>query len=326
MYEHTYSIGVDLGGTKIEAALIDSTGKIDQRLFFETRVADGSAAIVSDIVRGIKQLKKKSNGSVLGVGLGTAGQIEKMTGVVKFSPNLHWHNVALQADLSRSLELPVIVTNDVRAATYGEWLHGSGEGYEDLLCIFVGTGIGGGIVSGGHLLTGCSNAAGEIGHMTIDLHGPKCTCGNFGCFEALASGWAIGEQARKAVQKHSSEGKTILSLADGKLDKVSAKFVFQAARQDDELAKKIVEEAGEVLIAGVAGLVNAFNPKRVIMGGGVIQGWPEYVAKVKEGVAKRALKAAVEPLEIVESKLHGDAAVIGAAALALRSTFQDGGK
>jgi glucokinase len=132
-------------------------------------------------------------------GSGSAGQIDPEHGMVRFAPNLGWHNVPFQSDLAGALGLPVVVTNDVRAATWGEWLHGAGKGCNDLVCLFIGTGIGGGVVSGGKMLSGCSNTAGEVGHMIINLHGPPCSCGSRGCFEALAGGWAIARQAREAV-------------------------------------------------------------------------------------------------------------------------------
>lgn len=319
------AIGIDLGGTKLEVALVDSAGNVKIRERIATKVQEGASSIISDIVTLIKKIQSNSNEQILGIGLGTAGQVETITGKVHFSPNLNWVNVPLQAELAKALQLPVIVTNDVRAATWGEWLHGAGVGAEDLICLFIGTGIGGGIISGGHLLTGCSNSAGEVGHMTIELNGPPCTCGNWGCFEALASGWAIAKQAKHAVQQDPAMGKKMLELSGG-IDNLSAKIVFEAFQQEDPLAQKIMAKVEEALIAGVAGLVNALNPKKVILGGGIIQGRPEFVPAVREGIKKRALKAAYESVEIVQSKLFGDAGVVGAAALAMRSAFQDGGK
>ncbi len=212
-----------------------------------------------------------------------------------------------------------MVTNDVRAATWGEWIHGAGKGCDDLVCIFVGTGIGGGVVSGGKLLSGCSNTAAEIGHMTIDLNGPPCTCGHRGCLEALAGGWAIARRARQALSDHPSAAATLLRLAEGSPDAITAKTVAEASRAGDPLAKEIFDEVTRSLIAGAVSLVNALNPCRLILGGGVIEGVPELVERIAKGVSEGALPAAVEPLLVLPAKLRSDAGAIGAATLAMHT-------
>jgi glucokinase len=309
-----WAIGVDLGGTKLEVGLVDENGQVIRRRLFSTRVLEGPSAIVSDIVEGVHQLSEGAEAPIVGVGVGMAGQIESKTGVVHFAPNLKWHRVPLRAELNRLLRLPIQVTNDVRAATWGEWMHGAGKGIEDLLCVFIGTGIGGGVISGGKLLTGHRNAAGEVGHMPIDFHGPLCGCGNKGCFEAYAGGWAIARRAQELIAKDPAEGAHLTRLA-GWDHPVTAKNVFEAARQNDPLAKKIVEEVTQALIAGMTGLVNAFNPHCIVLGGGVIHGMPEFIPLIREGVMKCALKAATEDLQIASSILGGDAGVVGAASI-----------
>ena len=211
--------------------------------------------------------------------------------------------------------MPVIVTNDVRAATWGEWRYGSGRGVDDLAVLFVGTGIGGGIISGGNLLGGCTNTGGELGHITIVYDGRKCHCPNRGCLEAYAGGWAIAERAQDAVNNEPKEGQHLTSLA-GSIEKITAVTVSRAYRQGDPLARRLVKETGQYLAAGVVSIVNAFNPCRLVLGGGVIEGIPELVQMVEDFTRKRALEAAVEKLEIVKAMLGGDAGVIGAAALA----------
>lgn len=319
MSKKSWSVGVDLGGTKLIVALVDSEGTVSSRIRVATRVKEGPKAIISDIADSVKQLRADVDGEILGVGIGIAGQIEKGTGVVHFAPNLQWHGVPLQSELQRALGIDVVVINDVRAATWGEWMHGAGKGTEDLLCLFVGTGIGGGIVSGGKLLVGSTNAAGEIGHMPIDFHGPKCTCGGRGCFEAFAGGWAIARRAKELISEDHAGGQPLIQLAGGDVNLVSAKTVFEAAGKKIPLGILLVEEIKEAMIAGVTGLVNAFNPKCLVMGGGVIEGMPELVSFVKEGVFKNALTASTEELQIVRSKLHNEAGVIGAASVAIQT-------
>jgi glucokinase len=319
MAAQQWAIGVDLGGTKVEVAHVDAAGRVRQRLRRPTDIADGPSAIVAEIEAAVRDLRREADTPPAGVGVGVAGQIELGSGVVRFAPNLDWRDVPLRAELSQALGLPVTVTNDVRAAAWGEWLHGAGRECDDLVCLFVGTGIGGGVVSGGQMLAGCSNAAGELGHITVDLHGPVCHCGNRGCLEALASGWAIARQAQEAIAADPAAGAFLLRMADRKPENVTAKLVAQAAQANDTLARQLVEREAQALAAGAVGLINAFNPCRLILGGGVIEGLPDLVARVDQGVRQRALAAATASLQVVQAQLHNDAGVVGAAALATRS-------
>jgi len=211
--------------------------------------------------------------------------------------------------------MPVVAINDVRAATWGEWRYGSGRGVDDLVVLFVGTGIGGGVISGGNLIVGCSNTGGELGHITIVLDGRNCRCRNMGCLEAYAGGWAIAERAQEAVRADPKAGAFLVFLA-GSIEKITAATVSQAYRQGDHLARKLVRETAQYLAAGVVGIVNAFNPCLLALGGGVIDGLPELVHIVKKVTRRRALESAVEKLKVVKVSLGDDAGVIGAAALA----------
>jgi len=323
MTANQWAVGVDLGGTKVEVAHVDAEGRVRMRLRRPTDVRDGPAAVQDEIVAAVRDLQGSGGNSPIAVGVGVAGQIEPSSGVVRFAPNLDWHDMPLQADLSKSLDLPVTVTNDVRAATWGEWLYGAGQGCTDLVCLFVGTGIGGGVVSGGQMLSGCSNTAGELGHITIDLHGPLCHCGNQGCLEAEAGSWAIARRARQAISADPVAGASLLEMAGGQPEAITAKIVAQAAHAANPLARQLIDEVAQALIAGAVSLVNDFNPCRLILGGGVIEGLPELVEKVDKGVRQSALAAACSPLQVLPAQLHNDAGVIGAAALAMRSRRSD---
>jgi len=316
--ENTSTIGVDLGGTKIEVAQVNISGQVLRRKRLPTRVNEGPAAIQSEIAETVLELQKQADTMPIGIGIGVAGQVDPVSGVVHFAMNLGWRDVPIRDVLSEALRLPVFVTNDVRAATWGEWVHGAGQGCDDLICLFVGTGIGGGVVSGGHLLTGCSNTAGELGHMVVDLHGPLCNCGNRGCMEALAGGWAIARSAREAVENNPSAGSVLLQEAGGNPERISAATVARAVRKGDPLALKLIESATEALVSGAVGLINAFNPCRLILGGGVIEGLPELVERIDRGVRQRALAAASAPLQILPSQLGNQAVAIGAAIMAMR--------
>ena len=164
---------------------------------------------------------------------------------------------------------------------------------------------------------GSSNTAAEIGHMTIDLHGRLCSCGNRGCFESISGGWAIGKRAQEAVVKDREAGTALLNLVSGQPHALTAKHVAQAAREGDKLAQTIIDEVTNGLIAGATCVINAFNPRRLILGGGIIYGIPELIAKVEDGVRRSALKAAVKDLQVLKAQLpYSDAGVIGAAAFA----------
>lgn len=322
MTSPSWAIGVDLGGTKVEVASVDSWGNILRRVRRPTEVQGGPAAIEAEIIDMVREVSKDSPAPA-GVGVGVAGQVEADSGIVRFAPNLDWHEVPLQDDLGQALNLPVVVTNDVRAATWGEWLHGAGKGCSDLVCLFIGTGIGGGVVSGGRMLSGCSNTAGELGHMTVDLHGPTCHCGHRGCLEALAGGWAIARRAREVIAADPAAGEKMLAAIGIKdtatTEAVTAAVVIRAARAGDRLAQTLVDEVAQALIAGAVSLANAFNPCRLILGGGVMAGMPELIPRIDQGVRRYALEAATSRLEVLPAKLGNEAGVVGAASLAMKN-------
>ena len=193
------TLGVDLGGTKVEMALVDAAGRIVASQRRPTQPEKGPDAVIADIVACVETCLGEAGKAAQSLGVGVAGQLDR-TGTLRFSPNLGWRNVSLKVKLEEALGIPVVIDNDVRAATRGEWRHGAGQGVNDLVCLFVGTGIGGGVVSGGRILEGCSNTAGELGHMTIVADGRRCHCPNRGCLEAYAGGWAIAERAQETVR------------------------------------------------------------------------------------------------------------------------------
>lgn len=311
------SIGIDIGGTKIHLAYINAKGEIQQQLIIPTRVKEGYATIVKDIIDAVNSLQSKSHATPCGIGIGIAGQVEPETGLVHFAPNLYWTDVPLKADLHKALGLEISITNDVRAATLAEWHFGAGRGCKDFICLFVGTGTGGGIVSGGHLISGHSNAAGELGHLIVDPNGPLCTCGNRGCCEAIASGWGIATLTQEYIKAHPDSKTEILDLVQGKAELITAKHVITAYHQGDAVAKKIIDRVEKALITESISIVNAFNPQRLIFGGGIVNGLPELISVVKAGIKKGALKVSTNELEVLPAQLKNDAGVIGAATLAL---------
>ncbi|MFA5365554.1 MAG: ROK family protein [Candidatus Bathyarchaeia archaeon] len=308
------TLGVDLGGTKVNVGLVDAAGRL---LFGSKSLIHASKKpelVIADVLAGVDACLTKTGKQAKALGIGVAAQVGR-EGVVRGSPNLGWRNFDLKKELEKKLELPVYVTNDVRAATWGEWHYGDGRGVTDLVVLFVGTGVGGGVISGGNVISGCTNSGGELGHMTIVSEGRKCRCPNRGCLEAYVGGWAIAERAQDAIKTLSTEGKYLLTLA-GSVNNVTSVTVNQAFRDGNLLSKLLINETGRHLAAGVVSVVNAFNPCMVVLGGSIIENIPELYLIVKELVPHMALEAAVEKLQITRAALGGDAAVVGAAALA----------
>jgi glucokinase len=314
--ERCLTLGVDLGGTKVKTALVDARGRIVAVDTHPTRPERGSDGVIADILACVDGCLGKARRDAAALGIGVAGQVD-VHGVVRYAPNLRWRNVPLRERLEANLALPVVVVNDVRAATIGEWRFGSGRNVDDLVVLFIGTGIGGGVVSGGRLLEGCSNAGGELGHVTVTVNGRKCHCPNRGCLEAYVGGWAIAERAQEAVRADPAMGTPLSTLAGG-VDQITAFSVSQAYRGGDALARRLVDETARYLAAGIVGLVNAFNPCLLVLGGGVIAGVPDLVPRVEALTRQRALPAAAEPLQFAVAALGSEAPVIGAATAAQR--------
>lgn len=319
------TVGVDLGGTKILAALVDGDGRTRATLRRATDVEGGFEAVVTQIVDLVDRCRGEAGGThVEAVGVGVAGQVKADSGVVTRGPNLFWEDAPLRSTLEAELDLPVLVLNDVRAAAWGEWKHGAGRGSEDVAVVFVGTGVGGAVVSGGRMLTGCTNTAGELGHVTVVAGGRECRCGNRGCLEAYAGGWGIAERAREAVRGAPEEGARLVELAGSGAD-ITAETVHEARSGGDPLATRLVDETADFLAAGLVGIVNAFNPCVLVLGGGIVEHAPLYVDRARRHVMERALEAGARDLRVRISALGEEAGAVGAASFA-RMRGDDGAK
>jgi glucokinase len=311
-----YTLGVDIGGTKIETALVDASGAILASHYRLIDPGKDPALTIQDILDSVKICCRESGKTASAVGVGVAGQIDKTNGVVRRSPNLpDWRDVALGAGLKAGLSIPVSINNDVRVITWGEWQHGAGQGVNDLVCLFVGTGVGGGVVSQGRLLEGYSNTAGELGHLTIVTGGRQCHCPNRGCLEAYCGGWAIAERAQDAARRNTTAARPLINLA-GKLENITAITVSQAYAKGDPLARRLVKDTARYLAAGMVSIINAFNPQLIIVGGSVVQGIPDLIVLAEKKVRTLALPTPLIDLKITTAALGNKAGVIGAAALA----------
>lgn len=308
-------LGVDVGGSKIEMALIGADSTVLARLRTATDRTLGPAQFVVDLANAARREFGEQLGGARAVGIGVAAQVDTTRGWLHFAPNLGWRDVPLGALAESAFRLPIVLTNDVRAATAGEWRHGAGRGCSELTCFFVGTGIGGGIVTGGRLVAGCAGIAGELGHLKIVAGGRRCSCGDTGCLEAYAGGWAIAQRAREAVLAAPDCAAALLRAA-GSVERIDARHVAAGYGAGDPLAVRLIEETADALGAGVASVVNALNPCRVVLGGGVTEGVPALVDLVAKRIAQTALPSAAHGLAIVPAHLGALAGAIGAAVLA----------
>lgn len=309
-------LGIDLGGTKIALALVDAGGTVVAERRVETAAAAGADRVIATLVDAGRALLREETAPVSAVGVGVAGQVDAPRGVVRSTPNLSgWHDVPLARRLRESLGLPTALTNDVHAVTLAEHAFGAGRGADPLVVLFVGTGVGGGVVSGGRLIDGLHGYGGELGHMTLVAGGRACTCRAHGCLEAYVGGWGIAERAREAVARSPETGAPLVSRAGG-AERITAVTVGAAARAGDPLGLELQTETGRLLGHGLVSLVHVFNPRRLVLGGGVIEGMPDLLTTASGVVRDEVMEVFLEDLEIVPAALGPEAGVVGAARLA----------
>ncbi len=314
-------VGVDLGGTKIAAGLFTSDGKLVLRHVQPTEGHLGPESVIENLRQSILHLLSRSDvgpGQLLGIGLGAAGAIDSHNGIVTLSPNLPgWRNIPLRQTMEENLGMPVYLCNDANAAALGEYLFGAGRNVADQLYVTVSTGIGGGIIIGGEVYEGVSGAAGEVGHMTIDISGPKCNCGSNGCFEVMASGTALAREARLSIE--AGKGAALLKASGGDPGRVTAEIVFEVAERGDPAAAELIRQTGRYLGIGLANLVNIFNPELIIIGGGLSNMGDRLLQPARDTVRERAYQISSDAVRIVPAALRGDSGIIGAAAWVLHN-------
>ncbi len=310
-----YYIGIDLGGTKIAAALIDSHLTVMAKLTVATAPEEGMQAVVDRIIGSAVRLCESAPvdiGSVGRVCIGSPGPVVRESGTVLDAPNLRWKNVALAPPVARALGVPVIVENDANAAAVAENLLGAGKASKNMMYITVSTGIGGGLVLDGRLYRGSTGAAGEIGHTTAVRNGPMCGCGNRGCLEAVASGTAIARRGQELACRPA--GRAIAELAGE--GPITALTVAEAARRGDTAAIAILRDAFEYLGIAVASAANLLNLDTVVIGGGVSGVGDMLFEVVRREVNARAFPFVAEKCGIVPASLGADSGVLGAACCA----------
>ncbi|KOP67854.1 ROK family transcriptional regulator [Bacillus sp. FJAT-18019] len=308
--QQEFVVGVDLGGTKIAAALFDSEGQLLNREQMETAGAKTAEEVVDRIT---SMIRRVSDGRLLrGIGMASPGTVNSRDGIVIHGTNLpEWSHVPLKAWMERDLHTEVQVLNDANAAAWGEYVRGAGRGSTNMVYVTFSTGIGSGIVLDGKLFLGSNSFAGELGHHIIDPSGPRCNCGSHGCWEVFASGTAIGLAASERMLTQSS----IMSELAAEEPGVSAKHVFEAKRLNDPVAVEVIDRAIYYMALGLVNVIHSFNPDRIVIGGGVSRAGDLLFPQLKEMTDKLVMPSYLGTYELVPAELRDDVGLVGAAAL-----------
>lgn len=315
-----FALAIDLGGTKVAAAIVREDGTIVSHIAHPTEAAKGGDWVLNRIKEATVEALESSKidpSLLVGIGMGTPGVVDSERGIM-LSEAINipgWKGRNLKAELEQILGIPAFVENDANAAGLGEFVFGAGKGARSLIFVTLGTGIGGAVILNGELVRGASFAAGELGHISVDPNGPKCGCGNYGCIELFASGPAIAQRAKEYVTRGASTKLSTIASPE----ELTAEHVAKAAQEGDLLAQSILTEAGKLLGVALAGVVNLLNPDRIVIGGGVAQAGDILLEPIRWEVKRRALPDTTKVLQIVPATLGTNAGVLGAAALVFRS-------
>ncbi|MBU8905735.1 ROK family glucokinase [Desertibacillus haloalkaliphilus] len=313
-------VGVDVGGTTTKMAFITEIGDIVKKWEINTNTKDAGKHITTEIANSItEQLQTlgQQKQMLIGIGVGAPGFIDMETGFIYKAVNIGWENFPLKDELEQATGLPVIVDNDANIAAVGEMWRGAGDKAEHLLCVTLGTGVGGGVIVNGEILHGVNGMAGEIGHLTsIAEGGAPCNCGKTGCLETIASATGISRLAKEGIEKQKD---SLLYTVNERKGEISAKDVFEAAKGGDELAIEVVKSVSLHLGLAIANLANALNPEKIVIGGGVSNAGDILLTHVQDAFQRFALSRAQEGVEVTIATLGNDAGVIGGAFLAKTS-------
>jgi glucokinase len=311
-----YAVGVDFGGTNIKAGVCDQEGQLLSFIISPTLRHEGEAAVIHRIVNAIQRAIEESKLSldhIASVAIGACGLVDPDRGYfVSSSVMPGWHDVPLSKSITAAIGLPVILENDANAAIFGEWWAGVARHTKHTVGMTLGTGIGGGAILDGRLFRGCSNQAGEFGHLTVDPDGPQCYCGNYGCLGLLAS--AHGLVQRFVAQIHKGRYSVLIKQVDlyAEVGSLTAQQIYEAAMSGDELAYEIITETGRYLGIGVASLLSCFNPEMVVLTGGLTGMGDSLLAIIRAEAKRRTYPALSEAARIEFGVLGDKAGVIGA--------------
>lgn len=310
--ENEKVVGVDIGGTKMMATVYNRDFKVLGNCRKKSK-GKGSVATekrVLDVVRAA--LAEAGNPEVHGIGVGSPGPLDPNTGVIIDTPNLGWKNFPLAKMLGGEFGVPVVVDNDVNVGTFGEWCFGDISDCRDVVGIFPGTGIGGGIIVDGKMVHGFSGAAGEVGHMTVALDGPYCGCGKRGCLEAVASRIAIAKEIAALAARE--DAPYILENCGTDLAKIRSGVIAKAIQAGEKMVEGVVRQAAYFIGVATGNLINILSPEAVVVGGGLVEAMPDlFMEEINRGVNDHAMPFLRKNVRILPAKLGDNAVVLGAA-------------
>ena len=297
-----YAIGIDLGGTNLRVALVSRDGRIIRKIKTPT-----SEEILDSIFKATGDL---FSDDIEGIGLGIAGLVDRKSGRILISPNLHIvEKIDIVNEIKEKFRVPVFIENDANAAALGEKWVGAGKDFSNFVLFTLGTGIGGGIIYNNKLF----NVSAEIGHMTINTHGEKCHCGNIGCLESFASARAILTKAVSILEK--GRESLLREYCGGNFYKLTAEDIYKAALDGDSFARELLRDAGKHLGIGIANIINLISPEAIILAGGLIGAWDIYIQEAIKEASRRAFKELFDTVKIIPSSLMDDAGILGSAGL-----------
>lgn len=314
-------IGIDFGATYVKLAKLNLRGTISRKSFFATGDFKSRDSLILKIIREVDYLIGKDKKSVLGVGIGVPGQVDYEKGIIYNLTNVKgWRNVALKDIMRKKLRLPVYLDNDANVACLGEMVWGAARGYNNIVCITLGSGVGGGIIIDGEVYHGRGYSAGEIGHICIDRDGPRCNCGGRGCMETFVGSRYIVKDVVGRLKRGAKS--IVLNLAEGRFSNITPEIIDKAARKGDGFAIGIWKEVSCNIGIGLVSVVNMLNPEIIVIGGGISKTGKVLVDAIRQTIRKRAIDIFVKGLKVVRARFVEDAGVVGAAALVKKEVIE----
>jgi len=316
MKKEAMRIGIDVGGTKIAAGLVSKSGQVTFRKKIKTATEKGYPAVKDQVTGLVSALLTEASAEprdIEGLGIACAGQLDRKTKKVIFSPNLKWTDAPLRQDVEATTGIRTVIENDVNAAAYGEWRFGFRKEGSDVVALYLGTGVGGGLILQGRLYRGSHGVGGEIGHITLNPDGYQCHCGNNGCFEAYCGGSYI----EKRLKQHLAEGYRgkLWQIIEGRMEKATVTRLEEGTLLGDALCNRVWAEIVEYLGSALQSIANLLNPELIIVGGGVVTGTKRLLDEARLVMERRAMRASLAGLKVERARMGNDAPLLGAACL-----------
>jgi glucokinase len=309
-----YAIGVDLGGTNIKIGIVTDKGKLIKKTSIKTEAEAGPKKVISNIQKGIEEILIQNKYKIQGIGIGCPGVVSTKKGIVENAPNLPgWKNIKLGPIIKNKFDYKVHLENDANAAAIGELIFGAGKKLDSFIMVTLGTGVGGGIVFNKKIFRGEFGAAGEIGHISIDVNGPKCNCGSTGCIEAYAGNSYLKEQIRSELKNYPDS--KVWKLIQDDLTKVSPRIIQAACEKHDAYARFVIERMGKQLGAALASLSNLLDISTFIIGGGVAGFGKPLFDSTRNTIAQRVLLPLRQRVLVIPAMLQNEAGIKGASSL-----------